>query len=277
MTYDPLHTANFYDAYGLFEWQRLEATAYGRLQGLMHIELLQRHVKSSDRLLDAGSGPGRLSIAAASLGAQVTVLDISLEQLRIAKEKIAAAGLPVADFLQGDVADLAELASNSFDVTLCFGGALSYACERRYQAAAELVRVTKPQGIILVSVMSRYGLPLGIVHNANPAMFDNPGPLDYWKVIQTGDLAGVPSRRVDMPHPTMHAYSAAELRELFNTCEVLETLGSNVIAHEGVAAFEELANEPARWSRLVELERTLNHVPGLVDQGSHIMIGLRKP
>ena len=45
----------------------------------------------------------------------------------------------------------------SFDATVCFGGPLSYVVDRAEQGIAELVRVTKPGGHVLVSVMSLVG------------------------------------------------------------------------------------------------------------------------
>ena len=63
--YDADYTRTFYDAYGDIEWSRLEATAYGRLQGIIHTDLIRRYVSLGTRVLDAGCGPGRFSIAVA--------------------------------------------------------------------------------------------------------------------------------------------------------------------------------------------------------------------
>jgi 2-polyprenyl-3-methyl-5-hydroxy-6-metoxy-1,4-benzoquinol methylase len=74
--YDAKYTRDFYNAYGALEWARLEATPYGRLQAIIHENFINRYIKKNDRVLDAGSGPGRFSITAARAGATVTVLDI---------------------------------------------------------------------------------------------------------------------------------------------------------------------------------------------------------
>lgn len=79
--YDSKYTESFNDAYAGLEWSRLESTAYGRLQAMIHNDFLKRYIKNGARVLDAGSGPGRFSITVAQLGAKVTVLDISSQQV----------------------------------------------------------------------------------------------------------------------------------------------------------------------------------------------------
>ena len=147
--------------------------------------------------MDAGSGPGRFSIAAADLGAKVTVLDLSSSQLKIAKEKIGQAGLleNVEDFVQGDITDLSAFPDGHFDTVICYGGALSYVCERRHEAASELVRIVRPGGAILVSVMSRYGASLNLVRRPTMPLLQEPEGWSWnvWDIIEDGDLSGFPS------------------------------------------------------------------------------------
>ena len=106
--YNPKYVNTFYNAYGEFEWSRLEATPFGRLQAIIHEDFILRYVKSGDRVLDAGSGPGRFSITVARAGGMVTALDISDKQLEIAKQKIADTGQldRIERFIQADICDL---------------------------------------------------------------------------------------------------------------------------------------------------------------------------
>jgi len=58
-TWDPGRTAEFFDEYGEREWTRFED---GRTPGpslTTHIRMLEGYVRPGDRVLDAGSGPGR--------------------------------------------------------------------------------------------------------------------------------------------------------------------------------------------------------------------------
>jgi hypothetical protein len=74
----------------------------------------------------------------------------------------------------------------------------------------------------------------------------------------------------------MHLYSSEELADLFQGCRVIELAGSNVTAFEGSATIEEVAADQKAWSTVVELERRLNRAPGLVDNGSHIIMVTRR-
>jgi SAM-dependent methyltransferase len=281
--YDAEYTRAFYNAYAEAEWSRLEASPYGRLQAIIHEDFILRHIKPDDRVLDAGSGPGRFSISAARAGGNVTVLDISDKQLELARQKLAEAKLlnQIEQFIKADILDLSMFSDGYFDLVICFGGALTYVCENRQKAARELMRVTRPGGIILVSVMSRLGTGLYVARQPDMATLkepfkSEPGRPALWPVLDTGDLAGFPSRRVKMMQPPMHLFTAEELQSLFKECQILEIAGSNVTISEFSAAGEEIASNPSAWSTLVELERKLNHDPGLVNGGSHIILAARK-
>lgn len=276
--YNADKTRTFYDAYGNIEWDRLEATAYGRLKAIIHTDFIGRYVASGDRVLDAGSGPGRFSIVAAERGARVTVLDLSEAQLRIAREKIGQAGQTenVEDFVHGDITDLSVFPDGRFDAVICYGGALSYVCERRHEAAAELVRVVRPGGMILISVMSRYGASLNLVRRPSIPILKDPEGWDVWSVVEDGDLPGFPSAQVGMQHPPMHLFTSEELRRLLPGCDVLELAGSNVTVFEGSTAIEEVFDDSQAWETAVRLERELSSRPGLVDTGSHIIMAARR-
>jgi ubiquinone/menaquinone biosynthesis C-methylase UbiE len=281
--YDAEYTRKFYDAYGEAEWQRLEATAFGKLQAVILEDTLKAYVKPGDQVLDAGSGPGRFSIAAAKAGATVTVLDISNKQLELAMQKITEAGQldHIDRFFKADICDLSIFADGQFDVVISFGGALSYVCEKRQQAADELIRVVKPGGTVIVSVMSRLGLGLGqlpeiYIRKLQNAHRDLPGSPALWKVIETGDLAGFPSPRAGMMHAAMHLYTAEEISNLFRNCMIVEMAASNVTLREYAQGFENIVTDPAAWPALIEMEKKLNHEPGLLDTGSHIIMAVAK-
>jgi SAM-dependent methyltransferase len=279
MTYDPEYVRAFYDAYGAYEWQRLEASAYGRLQAIIHGDFLDQYVRRSDRVLDAGCGPGRFTAHIARLGAKVTALDVSKAQLHLAEQTLRSERLidRVEDFVLADIVDLAGIEEGYFDVTVCYGGALSYVQEKRRQAAQELLRVTRAGGILLLSVMSRLGSAVNLVRRPSMEVLTDPRGFGLWQVLKTGDLPGVPSRAVNMRHPPMHLYTSSEVRQMFEGCEVLALAGSNVTAYEGSPALEEIAANPVAWQSAIALERSLNQAQGLVDNGTHIIMAVRRP
>jgi SAM-dependent methyltransferase len=280
--YDPEYTRTFYNAYGEAEWARLEAYPYGRLQAIIHEDFILRYLKPGDCVLDAGCGPGRFSIVAAKLGAKVTALDLSDKQLEIAREKITAAGQfdGIEKFVRGDICNLSMFADGQFDLVICFGGALSYVCEKRQKAADELIRVTKPGGAVLVSAMSRLGTVQGVARLPYVFSLENPdksapGQPGLWEVVVTGTFPGFPSR-AGLMHAPMHLYTAVDLEALFNRCMILETAGSNVTIPESPQSGEQIAANPKAWATLIELEKKINHDPGLVNCGSHIIMAVKK-
>ncbi len=282
--YDPEYTRTFYDAYGESEWFRLERTAFGRLEAAIHADFLAQFLKKGDHVLDAGSGPGRFSIEIARMGAIPVLLDISLNQLTLARAKLTEAGVldAVAHFQVGDICDLSVFPDGIFDAVVCYGGALSYVCEKRGQAAKELKRVTKPGGTILASVMSRNGAAIGVVKEPDVRYLSEPtkaglymeGMPGLWEFLRTGDLPGFPSR-IGIRHAAMHLYTSRELAELFEDCQVLKLAGTCVTISEYQKPDDEITREPV-WSNVIELERRLNSQPGLVDCGSHIIIAARR-
>ena len=276
--YDADYASKFYDAYGSLEWDRLEATPYGQLQAIIHADFIERYVRQGDRVLDAGCGPGRFTAVASHLGARVTALDMSERQLELAREKIEQADLleRVDSFVRADIADLSQIPDGHFDVVVCYGGALSYVCEQRHQAAAELVRVVRPGGVLLVSVMSRYGNIANLVRRPTLSVLKDPEEWNVWQVADVGDNPGFPSARVNMQHPPMHLFTSEELRHLMANCSVLELAGSNVTTFEGSTALKDVLNDTQAWSTAVRLERMMNSKPGLTDSGSHIILAARR-
>lgn len=223
-------------------------------------------------MLDAGSGPGRFSIEMARLGAQVTVLDISSGQLGLARQKIDEAGQTacVERYVKADIADLSSFPDASFDTVVCFGGALSYVCDRRHQAAAELVRITRRGGGV---VNWTRGPMLYLLKEPDKAHGGEPALLP---VVETGDLPGFPSRRTGLQHAAMHLYMAEELQNLFAACEAMEVAGSNVTVFESSPTAQQIAEDPQAWATLIELKRKMNADPGLVNSGTHIILAMRR-
>lgn len=58
-SYDPAGIIAFYDAYGALEWERLQTAPYGRVEAVLHADLIEEHVEPGMSVLDAGCGPGR--------------------------------------------------------------------------------------------------------------------------------------------------------------------------------------------------------------------------
>ena len=68
---------------------RLEEAQLRKIDGILDLA----GVRSGTRLLEIGTGWGTLAIRAAQRGARVTTITLSCEQMRLARERVAAAGL----------------------------------------------------------------------------------------------------------------------------------------------------------------------------------------
>jgi len=106
------------------------------------------HPVRGERILDVGCGTGIFTVALLNAGARVTGLELSLPMLRRAGQKTS--GLPF-HMVQGDMRGL-PFADRSFDKALSVT-AIEFVEDARV-AVAELFRVTRPGGIIVVACLN---------------------------------------------------------------------------------------------------------------------------
>jgi SAM-dependent methyltransferase len=100
------------------------------------------------RVLDLGCGDGTTALPMARLGADVTGVDISRNLVEAGNRRAHEAGLANCRFQHGDAASLSELADASFDLVVSIFGAMF--CPKPFEAAKEMVRVTRPGGRIVM-------------------------------------------------------------------------------------------------------------------------------
>ena len=126
-------------------------------------------IRPGMRALDVACGSGNLSIPAARLGAEVTGLDIAANLIEQARARATAEGL-TAHFDHGD-AEQMPYPDGGFDIVMSMFGAMF--APRPERAAAELVRVTRPGGRIVMANWTPEGFvgkmfALGARHVAPP-------------------------------------------------------------------------------------------------------------
>lgn len=129
----------YYDWY----WSADGYSPPGRLQADIQ-ELLGRHVPAGTRCVDVGCGDGR------GAGAWLTARRCEYVGLDVSQNAVDLAGqLGLDARLIGDAAEL-PLESDQFDVAICIE-VLEHVFQPKL-AAAELLRVLKPGGVVIVTV-----------------------------------------------------------------------------------------------------------------------------
>ena len=99
-------------------------------------------------VLDLGSGDGTTAVPAARRGAEVLGVDIARNLVDAGNKRAADEGLDNLRFQQGDACELIDLADDRFDVLVTIFGAMF--APRPFDVAAEMVRVTRPGGRIVM-------------------------------------------------------------------------------------------------------------------------------
>lgn len=128
-------------------------------------------IGAGDRVLDVAAGDGNVAIPAALAGGDVVALDLTPALLAAGRERAARAGVEI-EWAEGDAEDLPH-GDGAFDAVLSNFGAIFAPDHER--AAAELVRVCRPGGVIAVTAWDREGFN-GVVRDVLSSVLPGPAP-----------------------------------------------------------------------------------------------------
>jgi ubiquinone/menaquinone biosynthesis C-methylase UbiE len=272
--YNSKAISDFYDNYGMSEWERLNSSAYNRINFYLHMHFLHSFIGQGKKVLDAGCGAGRFSIEIAKSGSDVTLFDISREQLRIAENKLLENNLlsKVEGIINGDLRDLSMIKDNQFDTVVCYGAPLNYLLENREKAVEELIRVTKPGGTVLISVNSKWGVirtQLGRDDFDYTSFFGRP---DYWLINEVVDTGDLPQHEM-VSHPPRHFFEAEELETLLLRLGLNNVIlgGSPCVTSAFRKAAEALEKDEVAWKTILNLEEKAYCKRTMVDNGEFLL------
>lgn len=275
MSYDADRVRGWYAEYDEREWDRLGATLLGRIRYAIHRRLLLDVVEPGMQVADVGCGPGRFAIDLIDAGAEVTLVDLSPRMLERARERLAEAGVEAAEIVEADVRDLAMFEAGTFDLVVCYGGAVSYCYDEHQRALDELARIATPGAPVLVSVMALRGMMRLL------GSLDAAGVLETWPDHMPEvdwDADGVVLTR-DSPewHLPLALFTPEGLTEALAAagCEVERFAVSNPVTMLGQELPQIEASAEAS-QRLIDLEVALSERPGLRDGGEHLIALARK-
>jgi SAM-dependent methyltransferase len=257
-----------YDIAGESEWERLERDVRGRVAFEVHRRFLSRYLQPGQHVLEIGAGPGRFTFVLAELGVTIDVTDFSEVQLDLNRAHLDRSGAERAVISRSilDICDTSKIADASFDAVVAYGGPLSYAFENTPEAMKGLLRILKPDGVLVASVMSlpgswRYFLG-GVVAEAE-LYGDDANDL----VFDTGDM-----RHIGVGH-VCQMFRSREIVDLVHACggEVIAMSASNWASLGDPELLSALEADPHQWVRFLDKEARVCAEPGAVDGGTHLL------
>ena len=135
---------------GYIEDERLTNDKMHYIEFITTTHYIEKYLKPGDRLLEVGAGTGAYSLYYANKGYQVDALELVQANVDVMKSKIKD-GMNI-NVIQGNALDLSMYDDNTFDVTLVLGPLYHvFKKNEEEQAIKEAIRVTKPNGKILIA------------------------------------------------------------------------------------------------------------------------------
>jgi ubiquinone/menaquinone biosynthesis C-methylase UbiE len=119
-------------------------------------------ISKKSKVLDIGCGAGRFSICAAQAGHNVTGIDITPVAISAATEKARKLNLDNVNFFVGDMTKI-PFGDNKFDYVFCPRFSINAVAtfKKRKKAVDEMIRVTKPEGVVYVESFNKLYLGRG--------------------------------------------------------------------------------------------------------------------
>lgn len=209
--------------------ENIYGTSKGQLRHQLLVECLSSYINSSPmNVLDVGGGTGMMSAEFAKNGHKVTVADISLEALEIAKKRLK--DYPNTTFIHCDINAL----SGNYDFVIC-------------HAVLEWLKKPLPTISFMHSLLNEQGMLSISFFNHDAKLFNNLlyGNFDYVE-------NGLPNKNTVRLNP-LNAQSPKEVIEFVQKCEQF-----NIISSRGIRCFHDYMLDKTKidtlFQQLFELE-----------------------
>jgi len=154
-------------------------------------------IRPGRRVLDVAAGTGNFSLAAASRWADTTAIDIVPDFLKVAESRINKqwlhANVEIAN------AEAIPYSNGSFDIAASTFG-IMFATDQR-AAAAELIRVTRPGGMIGLTNWSPDGFMgqlIGLISTYRPSVSELPLPTQWGTQAWVNSMFAKSAIKLDM-------------------------------------------------------------------------------
>ena len=137
----------FYNEHAEGEWKRIA----GRPEFLLTCRFLDKLIPEGARVADIGGGPGRYSVHLAKRGCRVSLLDLSEENVRLAKAYAEREKVTI-EAAAGDALEAGSLLSGPFDAVLLMGPLYHLLEEEeRVRAMETALSLLAPGGLLFAS------------------------------------------------------------------------------------------------------------------------------
>ncbi len=261
-----------FDELGEAEWERLVKDPRSRVSLEIHRRFLRRHLAEGSDVLEIGAGAGRFTIELARMGCRVLVSDVSPVQLGLNERHVREAGgeLAVTERRRLDVCDLSCVPDGSFDAVVAYGGPLSYAFDDAERSLAEMLRVVRPGGVVVASVMDLLGT-LRCFLSAIP-IYAGQGRLEVLEqVMATGD-----NRLDETGHPC-RMFRWREIEDMVGQLagQLRGASSSNFLSSGDQQVLAAIEQDAAQWKLFLDWEEECCREPGALDSGTHLLFAVQ--
>lgn len=276
-TYDSSVPKKYYDSFGEREWIRLSRDCPGELLYHVHMDVFRCYVNKEASVLELGAGAGIFSKELVTLAKKLTVSDISEEQLAINKLKMTELGLEdrIEDFLILDVTNLNGISSNHYDIVICVGGALNYTFDKEQAAITEMLRVTKPGGIVIVGAVALFNSLMRYL----PAIAEEKKQfgIDATKWLMERGIQDAEHYPVENGN-FLHMMRSSDLEALFESqdVQVIEKRAAGIFSLAGEEALNQAKADQELWDLLLSKEIEFSKDPAYLDCGANLIYVARK-
>lgn len=138
--------------YNSFNEEERLLSRHGQVEYRTTMKYIHQYLEgmTNPEILEVGAGTGRYSVTLAKEGYRVTAVELVARNLEVLRSKLD--GTEPITAMQGNALDLSALPDHAYDMTMLLGPMYHlYTREDKLQAMQEAIRVTKPDGYILVA------------------------------------------------------------------------------------------------------------------------------
>jgi 2-polyprenyl-3-methyl-5-hydroxy-6-metoxy-1,4-benzoquinol methylase len=170
------------------EWERLLRHP---VEYAITCRYLDRYIKSGDKVLDIGGGPGRYSLYLAKKGCDVTLLDLSDANVAFASERAAEQGLTIKTIC-GDACVADSLVNDRFDHILLMGPLYHLPEDAdRIKSVNAAMRLLKTSGLLFCAFISSYAAVWDYLARVPGTILDPEQDIYFTRMSKNEDFSGL--------------------------------------------------------------------------------------